>query len=339
MKKILLLIIPFLFLGAFCTGPEVEKIEELEKKSAVGSNISFIKDNQLTVFNSATNKETELTTSQDFKYAPAFFPSRFEVMFLKSEEPYTQFIKYDLKTGNQEFIYASKNEPEYYEFSSNGKYILFIENEELFLLNLNTKEASKIATDVKLTTWSPDSKSFIYLDTDGELFLLEFNVHEVVGKAESIYKGPIDVPVFLEADKLIFEECTDKKCKLYEFDLYKREKSREIISTEFTRNGNSKLLLSPNKNYLAYTKIDPHTDSSVINVISYPKGDIIAKYDYAQNPFWLKDKDSLIFSKKELDEFDNFRENTYLVNIGEEPYQITVDSISPVTTAAYMSNL
>ena len=339
MKKILLLTIPLLFLGAFCSGPDYETIENGQAPTAVGADLAFIRDNQLFAAQSSNAEEIQLTSGIDSKFGPAFFPSRFEVMYLKSDPPYSQFIKYNLKTGEEEFIYATKGEPNYYEFSPNGQFALFKEDGELFLLDIELEEAAQVATHVLDAAWSPDSKSFVYTNDEGELFIREFNVKEKINEPEEIYKGEPRVPQYLDPSKLVFEECQEDKCKLIEFDLYRREKSKDIITFDNDGDKNPVLLVSPNKDFLAYQKKDPRIDSTTINIISYPKAEKIDKYEYASHPFWLKEKKGIIFIKKELDENEKFKQNMYLAEIGQDPVIFLKNASTPVSTGAFHTNL
>lgn len=339
MKKILLITIPLLFLGAFCTGPDYETIENGQPVTAAGADIAFIREGQLMAARSSSFEEYRLTSDGSYKRAPAFFPSRFDVMFLKSAPPYHQFIKFNLKNGEQEFIYATKGDPSYYEFSPNGRFCLFIEEGGLFLLDIEKKEAQQIASQVLDAAWSPDSKSFVYTDEEGRMLIREFNVKEKLNDKEKIYEGSPRAPRYIDSSRLIFEECEDSGCLLVEFDLYRREKSRDFAS--FENNGDAKPLLrvSPDEKYVAYQKFDPRLESAVIHVLGFPSGEKLEKYEYASQPFWLEERDGLVFGREELDENGNFMENMYLAEIGQDPVLMLENTDSPVTNGAYFSNL
>ncbi|MBU0731848.1 hypothetical protein KKC88_03130 [Patescibacteria group bacterium] len=339
MKKFLVILIPLIFLGAFCTGPDYESIENGQAPTAAGADMAFIRDGQLFAAKSGNAEVIQLTNSEDNKYGPAFFPSRFDVMYLKSDPPYSQFIKYNLKTGEEDFLYATKGEPNYYEFAPSGQFALFKEDGALFLLDIELEEATQVATDTLDAAWSPDSKSFVYTNKKGELFIREFNVKEKINDPEIIYEGDPRAPQYLDPSKLIFEECQENKCTLVEFDLYRREISRDITSFDNDGGKNPVLLVAPDKDYIAYQKMDPQIESTVINIISYPAAEKIDKYEYASHPFWLKVRKGIVFIKEELDENENFKQNMYLTEIGQEPVLFLKNTTTPVTTGAYQTNL
>lgn len=339
MHKLIILIIPLLFLGAFCAGPEYEPIENGRAPAAAGADLAFVRGGRLWAAKSASGEEFELADGNGNRSAPAFFPSRSEVMYLRSDPPYSQFIKYGLGTGEEEFVFATKGEPDYYGFSPNGRFALFCEGGGLFLLDMESRKAEQVADGVLDAAWSPDSRSFAYAGEEGGLYLREFDVREKLDEEERLADGPVRVPRFIGADKLVFEECGKKKCSLAEYDLYRREKSRVLASFDADGPGGPALAVSPEADFLAYQRVDPRLESPVITVLSYPGGGEEARYEYASRPFWLREGRGLMFVREELDENGKFRENMYLAEIGREPVLFIPDAASPVSSAAYRTNL
>ncbi|MFH1456708.1 MAG: hypothetical protein ABIF17_01175 [Patescibacteria group bacterium] len=272
--------------------------------------LAFVRDN--TIYLGELNTQNEIGLNFTNTYSPAFFPSNFDIIFLKNEEPYKKFIKFNLKTGEEEFIYATKENPDYFTISPNSKYLLYLENQDLYLLDLNEKEVKKVGEKIKDPSWAGDSKSFTYVKEDGQVFIQEFSVKEELEESEKIWPKNARSPVFISSSLIVFEECAEEKCTIIKYDLYRSEKQKDVYVSDLRETEDIKLTLSPNLKYLLYEKIDPVTELPQIEVISIDSGEKINSFKNAFDAIWTKDAKEIIFSRSELDEQGKISKNIYL---------------------------
>lgn len=299
-----------MFLGSVCNNMDQEEVVP-EPVSLSGRDYAFVSDNLILLAND--NKEAvRATDPQKVSRLPSFLPSGQEIIYIEEEDGFRKFNRLNLKTRQVDFIYATKGEPTFYIVSPNGKFLLYLENETLYLLDINNKETEKIAEHVNSPAWSEDSKSFIYVGEEGALFLREFNINQELQDEKEIIKEDVGTPKFIGLDMIVFERCKDEKCNLVIYDLFKQEKNRDLKEYKDTQNPNPDILVSPDKKMLILTRQDEVTALPIAEIIEISSGKTLVKYEDARYPVWNKESNNIFYEKQDLDLNNDLGKNIYL---------------------------
>ncbi len=245
-----LLLIGIFFCGCQPAEPVLSSVNAAPQLN--GQEIVYVQNEQIYLYLSASQANLALTQSGS-NSAPLLSPDQQSILYLSREDLYTKFWQYNLITQQANLITATKSQPNFISLSPTGNFLLYLDQGDLFLLDLGQGLSERVDSVVTYPAWSPHGDEFIYLKDGHQLFRVNF-ASLAEREATEIINRPLQAPRYLTKQTLLFAQATAEGYDLISYNIFNQ--TTLILLSLPNSITQAQLLLSPQKDKAVFSFID-----------------------------------------------------------------------------------
>ncbi len=232
---------------AFSTGcissTEVVNVDSWELPSHP---IAYIQDGALYVSDSFGENRKNISSSDTEHFAPVWLPGAEEIMYGTITDDYYELWKYSFVSDERTFVIGTRNKPSHLQIANSGKFLLYQEVDNLFLIDLETLERTRLHEGIQEAAWSPDSKAIAFLTSDNRVLLQDFTINAELDDPSELFTDDILSLTFLDERTLLFEGEYEGEYTLLAYNLA-TQLVEPFTSLRFTQPANDVVMqLEPN---------------------------------------------------------------------------------------------
>lgn len=183
--------------------------------------VAFLHDDDIWLHDPAQNRSQKIiSTEPGTLQSPAFLPDGSALLYVQANQNYYEFWLYDVALQTKTFMAAQHEQPHDLTIAPNGRFALFGVDADLFLLDLDTQEQTRIHEGATAAgVWSPNSRRFVYVTDDDRLLSREFRVTGELEEAKVLLERSLAGPTFISNQALVFETEVDGQYTVVQWQL------------------------------------------------------------------------------------------------------------------------
>lgn len=335
------IIISSVFILSGCIPPDDEIIITADptiNNKITGEEIIFVRDQQIFITDSEVENEVQLTENEFNNYAPSWLPGYEEIIYLSQEDEYTKLWKLNLVNREQELITATKDQPNYLAVNVQASYLLYLQNNALFLLDLQTHTTQKIGENITFPVWGPAGDSFAYLQ-DQTLKYVQFDKYGALAPVQELQNGNFFAPQFIDDQEMMIIQKLEDYFALVRIDLETTQTISEITQFETEQMDQVLLRKAPDKEHVLFSYVPSlETMEGKSYIIELKKGEQTELVNSGFDYLWHADQKHLYFQANEFDESNTLSRNLYQVNLQGKKKKEVLKDVQEVVFSNYLNS-
>lgn len=251
---------------------KVSTTQSTAERSIPTNPVVFVRDGQVIVSDATGETQQDITDDAYVHSAPIWLPDEETIVYVTQINSHFELWKHNVRTNASELLIGLTNEPMQLAASPNGLYLLYIADDNLYVLDFETGLTERMYEGVLSASWSFDSKKIVYATTDTvsggqRLLLQEFGINGSLTDAVVLLDQAVVSPVFLNARTVLYEADWDGQYTVLALDL-DTVTAEPFTSLRFNAlDTAASILIEPAGRRVLYSRHDDATEQSNVWMI------------------------------------------------------------------------
>lgn len=303
--------------------------------------VAYVTDNHIWISNSDGTDARRLPAEHSqSELSPVWSADHTKLIYVAhTTEEFYEIRFFMPATGQEITLIAGREQPFALQPSPNGTHLMYQVGTNLFVLDMETQERTRIHEGVQSAAWSFTGKQFVFATTDNRLLLQDYSLKGEFSDPVTVLEQAVSAPVFVKAHVLAFETAWDDEYTAVTYNMQTQE-LEPISNLRFTSlEPTTRLTLEPLGTRLLYVRTDDITSLPNVWVIDTGHSEPQLILTNAAHAVWSEPQDHIYYVVEKNDADDNLVRTVYTATAaGLQKTELVTQADSVVSQVTIMSN-